>query len=92
MLAITFQIVITLALGGADGVDTEIGFYQATMPGFDEEPMFRGIILLTLSLGIVSNRFNVFGAQLNIAGLVFALLFASVHGVSVATVKFTLLL
>ena len=82
LLAITFQIVITLALGGADGVDTETLLYQATMPGFDEEPMFRGIILLTLSLGIVSNRFNVFGAQLNIAGLVFALLFASVHGVS----------
>ncbi len=80
-LAILFQIGTTLALGSATNVTTETLLYQATMPGFDEEPMFRGIILFTLSLGIVSRRFNIFGAQLNIAGLLFTLLFALVHAV-----------
>ena len=81
LLAIAVQVISSLALGWSNDPNLETFLYQATMPGFDEEPMFRGVILFLASLAIVSNRFNIFGAKINIAGLVLSLLFALVHGV-----------
>lgn len=40
--------------GNGPDYDAEELLYQATMPRFDEEPMFRGIIHYTLSLAFVS--------------------------------------
>lgn len=60
--------------------DIETLMFQATMPGFDEEPMFRGVFLYCLSTAVISRKYNFFGAPINTAGLLTSLLFGLVHG------------
>lgn len=76
--------ILLMALGitGRAGGDVEGLLFQALMPGLDEEPMFRGLLLYTLSLGIASGRLNVFGAPLNVAGTTLAILFGLLHGLA----------
>ena len=77
---IVFQITLSSAMGGDAKYTAEDLFFQATMPGLDEEPMFRGILLYAVSLAIISTRFNVLGANINVAGMLLVLLFSLVHG------------
>lgn len=65
--------------GTAEIVETLV--YQATMPGLSEEPMFRGLLLTTLSLGVASRGVNVMGAKITWGGLLVTVLFAVSHGV-----------
>ena len=80
-LFIILQIVVSLFWSGEPSYDLETLLYQATMPGFDEEPMFRGILLFCISLAIISERYSLGGASINIAGLLLVVLFGLVHGV-----------
>lgn len=57
---------------------------MATMYGVDNEPLYRGVLLYTLSLGIISGRYIIFDAKINIAGLLLVVLFAMSHGLSYA--------
>jgi len=74
-----YQVLLT-QLDGGDGYDTEKLLFQASMPGLDEEPMFRGLLLYLLSLAIPSKRIAIFGAQINIAGFMLVALFGLGHG------------
>ena len=80
-LFIALQVIVTLSLGDGPNYDFETLLYQALIPGLDEEPMFRGVLLFCFSLAVVSSRINFFGSQINIAGLLLVLLFGLVHGV-----------
>jgi uncharacterized protein len=60
--------------------DRQTFWFQATMPGLDEEPMFRGLLLYLLTLAIPSKHYNVFGAPVNIAGLFLVTYFGFIHG------------
>jgi membrane protease YdiL (CAAX protease family) len=80
-LFIILQIVVSLFWSGEPNYDLETLLYQATIPGFDEEPMFRGILLFCISLAIISERYSLGGASINIAGLLLVVLFGLVHGV-----------
>lgn len=81
MLFVMLQLMLTAILGDGPDYDIEELLFQATMPGLDEEPMFRGIILYTLSLAIISKHYHVLGAKINVAGLLLVVLFGLVHGI-----------
>jgi uncharacterized protein len=83
LILLTF-IVVILNIGKTfhfpfDQVETLL--YQASMPGIDEEIMFRGILLYILSRAIVSSEFTVVGAKLNWACIFVSVLFGLVHGI-----------
>lgn len=78
---VVLQVLLSHLMGGNE-YDAEELFFQALMPGLDEEPVFRGLLLYSVSLAVISKPFDVFGAQLNVAGLIIAALFGLVHGVS----------
>lgn len=80
ILFIGLQLTLSYTLGNGPNYDTEKLLFQALMPGFDEEPMFRGILLYCMSLAVITQRFNLFGARLNIAGLLLVILFGMLHG------------
>lgn len=80
MFFIVLQLLLSYTLGNGPDYDAEELWYQATMPGLDEEPMFRGVLLYIVSLAIVSSRINLLGAQINVAGLLLVLLFGLIHG------------
>lgn len=77
---ILLQLVLSYLLGNGPNYDAEKLLYQALMPGLDEEPMFRGVLLYCMSLALISARFQFFGAKLNIAGVLLVILFGLVHG------------
>jgi hypothetical protein len=81
ILFVFLQLILSTILGEGPNYDFEQLVFQATIPGFDEEPMFRGLILYTFSLAVISSRINIFGAQINIAGLLLVLLFGLLHGI-----------
>jgi membrane protease YdiL (CAAX protease family) len=74
-----FHLLLTYRLGG-ETYTTEELWFQALIPGLDEEPMFRGLLLYFLTLALVSVRISLFGASLNLAGLLLVFLFGLVHG------------
>lgn len=80
-LFVVLQAVVSFFWSGSPRVDLETLFYQATMPGFDEEPMFRGVLLFCISLAIVSKRYSIMGAPINLGGMLLVILFGLVHGV-----------
>lgn len=57
--------------------------YQATMPGLDEEPFYRGFLLAVLYAAIPSRGINLGDAEINWAGIVVTLLFGMGHGLAV---------
>lgn len=81
ILLVALQLMLTALLGDGPDYDIEELIFQATMPGLDEEPMFRGVILYTLSLAIISKYYNVLGAKVNVAGVLLVVLFGLVHGI-----------
>lgn len=66
--AYTSQIIETLA-------------FQSTLPGLSEEPMFRGLLLMALSLAVVSRGINILGAKIGWGGLLVTMLFVLGHSV-----------
>lgn len=66
-----------------ENLQAETLMFQATMPGFDEEPMFRGVLLYILCLGVMSGSTSLAGAKISWAGIIIALLFGLIHGVKV---------
>lgn len=59
----------------------EVLLFQATMPGLDEEPWYRGLLLFVLGRALAGPVFQVFGARMDFAGLVLSLHFGLIHGV-----------
>ncbi len=55
-------------------------FFQLTMPGFSEEPIFRGVLLGLLNVVFVTRR-NILGANMGIGALIQAVLFGVGHAV-----------
>lgn len=78
---IALQASLSVFLSEGPDRSLETLLYQGLIPGLDEEPMFRGILLYTFSLAVVSARFHVYGAHMNISGVVLVALFGLVHGV-----------
>ncbi len=58
--------------------------YQATMPGFAEEPIYRGLLLVTLALTIRGTAFTLFGANISWGALLATVLFGFGHGAYVS--------
>ncbi|NQZ12547.1 MAG: CPBP family intramembrane metalloprotease [Algicola sp.] len=82
-LLLVFRYYLTLVLGQSDGSrDPEELLFLATMHAIDKEPLYRGILLYTLSLAIISHKYVIFNARINIAGILLVLLFALAHGFS----------
>ncbi|GAB4524322.1 MAG: hypothetical protein Tsb0010_08280 [Parvularculaceae bacterium] len=81
---------IGLEILAADGrsLDPERLLYQATMPGLDEEPYYRGLLLGLMMLALPGRNekqgANILGARIGWAGLLVTLLFGLMHGVAVA--------
>lgn len=78
---VLFQATLSYLIGDGPDRTVETLLYQGLIPGLDEEPMFRGILLYTFSLALVSSRFNFFGANMSAAGLTIVALFGLVHGI-----------
>ncbi len=78
--------VIGLEIWSANGrsIDPERLAYQATMPGLDEEPFFRGLFLAVLAMAVPSGGVNLLGARINLAGLLTTVLFGLGHGLAVS--------
>lgn len=87
----TLPIIVTLIavaplvwLNVADGIeasDAETIAFQLTMPGFDEEPFYRGVLLLALNEAF-RGRISVLGAPIGWGGVVTAVLFGVIHALS----------
>ena len=81
-LLMGLQILIVLLFQEPREVDAEDLLFQALMPGLDEEPLFRGVLLYMATQALVGRRYRLFGAPLNAAGLLLVLLFGLVHGIA----------
>ena len=80
--AILIALTIALELLVADGRDTsaERLLFQATMPGLDEEPFFRGLLLAALCFAAPTRGISFFGASVTMGGVLSTLLFGLMHG------------
>ncbi len=81
-LFLLLQVMLNLLMGDDARPDRETLLFQLLMPGLDEEPMFRGVLLYMAGLALAGKRFPVFGASMNWAGLLLVLLFGLVHGIA----------
>ena len=80
-MLLLFRLFLIGLLGPDDGVrDPGELTFLATMNGLEKEPLYRGVLLYTLSLALVARTFLVFGVQLSLAGLLLVGLFALSHG------------
>ena len=81
LTAILVAAVVGLEVLSADGTDTstERLLYQATMPGLDEEPFYRGLFLYALSAALISGRWNMLGAPIGWAGVLITIIFGLGH-------------
>lgn len=80
-LFVLLQVLLVHLMGGDGEYNTEDLLFQALIPGLDEEPMYRGVLLYSLSLAVPSKRVSVVGSPINIAGLLLVVFFGLVHGV-----------
>lgn len=80
---LVFRYYLSFLLGGDDGSrDPEELLFLATMHGIDKEPLYRGILLYTLSLAIVSTECIIAGAKINLAGILLVVLFTLAHSLT----------
>lgn len=87
----TLPVIVTLVavaplvwLNVADGIepsDAETIAFQLTMPGLDEELFYRGVLLLALNEAF-RNKLPVLGARIGWGGVITAILFGVIHGLS----------
>ena len=77
--------IIGLQMLANDGatLDSETLIYQATVPGIDEELMFRGLLLLGLSMAVTGRTWNLWGAPVGWAAILVTLFFALGHSIMV---------
>ncbi len=81
LLLLAFRFVFSSLFGGDDGsTDPEELLFLATMSGLDKEMLYRGVLLYVMSKAIISARYPIYRAQVNIAGILLVLLFALVNG------------
>lgn len=73
----TFFVAISLAFPGGPGSHEEIAF-QLTMPGFEEEPFYRGILLLALDRAF-TGRLRLFGVEWGWGAVLSCALFGMTH-------------
>ncbi len=78
-LAVFFFGVALLAGDGAD--DWETIAFQWTMPGFDEEIFYRGILLLAMNEAF-TRKTSIFGAPIGYGGILVSVLFGIAHALS----------
>ncbi|MFW6027490.1 MAG: CPBP family intramembrane glutamic endopeptidase, BDIM_20840 family [bacterium] len=68
-----------LAISGGDGrSDWEHIIFQWTMPGFDEELFFRGVLLVALNEAF-RGRVSIVGAPIGYGGLLTSVMFGLIH-------------
>lgn len=79
LAAMALNVVLT-DQGDAPGASLERFVFQATMPGFAEEPMYRGALLLALTLAASSRPVTIYGAPIDFAGALTVILFKLGHG------------
>ncbi|SIN59878.1 hypothetical protein SAMN02745824_0416 [Parasphingorhabdus marina DSM 22363] len=80
-LMIGFIIGLQLLVNDGTNLNAETLIYQATIPGLDEELMFRGLLLLTLSLAVTGQTWTIKGATVHWGAIVATLFFAWGHSV-----------
>jgi len=72
-----FFLVIALVFGGSDG-DREATAFQLTMPGLEEEPFYRGILLFALDRAF-TGRLRFLGVDWGWGALLSSALFGLAH-------------
>ena len=82
-LMIAFIIGLQMLANDGTSLDTETLIYQATVPGIDEELMFRGLLLLGLSMAVTGKTWNLWGAPVGWAAILVTLFFALGHSIMV---------
>lgn len=85
-IALMIAFIIGLQMLANDGatLDTETLLYQATIPGIDEELMFRGLLLLGLSMAVTGKTWNLWGAPIGWAAILVTIFFALGHSIMVS--------
>ncbi len=79
LLAVLTGVIFYFAYTTGDGrSDWETIAFQWTMPGFDEELYYRGVLLLALNEAF-AGRVNILGAPIGFGGLLTAALFGAIH-------------
>lgn len=76
-----FFLGLALATGDGRPEDADTIAFQWTMPGFEEETFYRGILLLALNESFAARR-RILGAEMGWGALLGSLLFGAVHGLS----------
>ena len=81
VMGVLIASVIALEIAANDGksLGVERLLFQATMPGFDEEIYFRGVLLLVLAIAVENKGVNFLSAPINWAGFLVTLLFGLGH-------------
>ncbi len=81
-LAVVTAVIFYFAVTTGDGrSDWETIAFQWTMPGFDEELYYRGVLLFALSEAF-SGRIQIFGAPIGFGGLLTVFLFGAIHSLA----------
>jgi len=60
--------------------DLETLLYQATMPGLNEEPLYRGVALVLLDRAFADERARILGAPMGWGGVITSIWFGLLHG------------
>jgi membrane protease YdiL (CAAX protease family) len=58
-------------------------FFQATMPGLEEEPLWRGFMLVLLNLAYQDTKWKVLGTEIGWGAIATSIIFGLVHGIGV---------
>jgi membrane protease YdiL (CAAX protease family) len=78
--SIVFFVAVRLVFGGSTGTREEV-LFQLTLPGFEEEPFYRGILLFTLDRAF-TGRVRLLGVDLGWGALLSCALFGLAHAFS----------
>lgn len=82
LLGVLCLLFLALAITDGNGpADPETIAFQWTMPGFDEEVFYRGVLLLAMNEAF-RTRWNIFGAAIGLGGLLTSVAFGLAHALS----------
>jgi uncharacterized protein len=86
VLMCAFGAAVQLVAGGAHlhVPGTERLIYQATIPGLNEEPLYRGITLFLLDCAFLREGVRILGARIGWGALITSIWFGVIHGLGVA--------
>lgn len=68
--------------------DLQAILFQATMPGLNEEPLYRGIALLLIDRAFGDEFTSLFGAPIGWGALITSIWFGIIHGAAIASGHF----